>query len=80
MFQGLDRNGKNRFQVIMEEKISRTILMQPMRWQKNLMLMQTRMGAVGASYGGYSVFYLAGVHEGRFKAFVSHCGVFNFES
>ena len=39
-----------------------------------------RMGAVGASYGGYSVFYLAGVHEGRFKVFVSHCGVFNFES
>ena len=39
-----------------------------------------RMGAVGASYGGYSVFYLAGVHNGRFKAFVSHCGVFNFES
>jgi len=39
-----------------------------------------RMGAVGASYGGYSVFYLAGVHDGRFKALVSHCGVFNFES
>jgi dipeptidyl aminopeptidase/acylaminoacyl peptidase len=39
-----------------------------------------RMGAVGASYGGFSVFYLAGVHEGRFKAFVAHCGVFNFES
>ena len=39
-----------------------------------------RMGAVGASYGGYSVFYLAGIHEGRFKALVSHCGVFNFES
>jgi dipeptidyl aminopeptidase/acylaminoacyl peptidase len=39
-----------------------------------------RMGAVGASYGGFSVFYLAGVHEGRFKALVSHCGVFNFES
>jgi dipeptidyl aminopeptidase/acylaminoacyl peptidase len=39
-----------------------------------------RMGAVGASYGGYSVFYLAGVHEGRFKAFIAHCGVFNFES
>lgn len=39
-----------------------------------------KMGAVGASYGGYSVFYLAGVHEGRFKVFVSHCGVFNFES
>lgn len=39
-----------------------------------------RMGAVGASYGGYSVFYLAGVHQKRFKAFVSHCGMFNFES
>ncbi len=39
-----------------------------------------RMGAVGASYGGYSVFYLAGVHNGRFKAFIAHCGVFNFES
>jgi dipeptidyl aminopeptidase/acylaminoacyl peptidase len=39
-----------------------------------------RMGAVGASYGGYSVFYLAGVHQGRFKALISHCGVFNFES
>jgi dipeptidyl aminopeptidase/acylaminoacyl peptidase len=39
-----------------------------------------RMGAVGASYGGYSVFYLAGVHQNRFKAFVAHCGVFNFES
>jgi len=39
-----------------------------------------KMGAVGASYGGYSVFYLAGVHAGRFKVFVSHCGVFNFES
>jgi dipeptidyl aminopeptidase/acylaminoacyl peptidase len=39
-----------------------------------------RMGAVGASYGGYSIFYLEGVHDGRFKAFVAHCGVFNFES
>ncbi len=39
-----------------------------------------RLGAVGASYGGYSVFYLAGVHGGRFKAFISHCGMFNFIS
>lgn len=39
-----------------------------------------RLGAVGASYGGYSVFYLAGIHGGRFKAFVSHCGTFNFTS
>jgi dipeptidyl aminopeptidase/acylaminoacyl peptidase len=39
-----------------------------------------KMGAVGASYGGYSIFYLEGVHQGRFKAFIAHCGVFNFES
>lgn len=39
-----------------------------------------RMAAVGASYGGYSVFYLAGVHNKRFKAFIAHCGIFNFES
>lgn len=39
-----------------------------------------RLGAVGASYGGFSVFFLAGNHEGRFKAFISHCGIFNFES
>ncbi len=39
-----------------------------------------RMGAVGASYGGYSVYYLAGVHENRFKCFISHCGLFNLES
>jgi dipeptidyl aminopeptidase/acylaminoacyl peptidase len=39
-----------------------------------------RMAAVGASYGGFSVFYLAGVHNGRFKTFISHCGMFNFAS
>ena len=39
-----------------------------------------RMGAVGASYGGYSVYYLAGIHGGRFKAFIAHCGVFNLTS
>lgn len=39
-----------------------------------------RLGAVGASYGGYSVFYLAGIHNNRFKTFISHCGVFNLES
>ncbi len=41
---------------------------------------KTRLGAVGASYGGYSVFYLAGIHNKRFKSFISHCGVFNLES
>lgn len=39
-----------------------------------------RLGAVGASYGGYSVYFLAGVHDKRFKTFISHCGVFNLES
>ncbi len=41
---------------------------------------ETRMGCVGASYGGYSVYYLAGHHDKRFKAFISHCGIYNFES
>lgn len=39
-----------------------------------------RLGAVGASFGGYSVYWLAGNHEERFKAFISHCGLFNLES
>lgn len=39
-----------------------------------------RLGAVGASYGGYSVYYLAGHHNKRFKAFIAHCGMFNLES
>lgn len=41
---------------------------------------ETKIGAVGASYGGYSVYYLAGVHENRFACFISHCGLFNLES
>jgi dipeptidyl aminopeptidase/acylaminoacyl peptidase len=39
-----------------------------------------RLGAVGASYGGYSVYMLAGIHQNRFKTFVAHCGLFNLES
>jgi len=41
---------------------------------------RNRLGAVGASFGGYSVFWLAGHHEGRFKTFIAHDGVFNLES
>ena len=41
---------------------------------------ENRIGAVGASYGGYSVYYLAGMHENRFKCFISHCGLYNLES
>ena len=39
-----------------------------------------RIGCVGASYGGYSVFYLAGIHNNRFKTFIAHDGVFNTQS
>lgn len=39
-----------------------------------------KLGAVGASFGGYSVYWLAGNHNKRFKTFISHCGVFNLES
>jgi dipeptidyl aminopeptidase/acylaminoacyl peptidase len=38
------------------------------------------LGAVGASFGGYSVYYLAGHHEKRFKCFIAHAGIFNLES
>ncbi len=38
------------------------------------------IGCVGASYGGFSVFWLAGNHQNRFKAFIAHCGMFNLES
>lgn len=39
-----------------------------------------RLGCVGASFGGFSVYYLAGHHNKRFKAFIAHDGAFNLES
>ena len=39
-----------------------------------------RLAAVGASFGGFSVYYLAGHHEGRFKCFIAHDGAFNLEA
>ena len=41
---------------------------------------ETRLGAVGASYGGFSVYWLAGNHNKRFKAFIAHNGMFNLEA
>jgi len=41
---------------------------------------RSRLGCIGASYGGYSVFYLAGIHNKRFKTFISHDGIFNLKS
>ncbi len=38
-----------------------------------------KVGAVGASYGGYSIYYLAGIHKGMFSAFIAHAGIFNQE-
>lgn len=39
-----------------------------------------KLGCVGASFGGFSVYYLAGHHNKRFKAFIAHDGAFNLES
>lgn len=38
------------------------------------------IGAVGASYGGFSVYWLAGNHDGRFAALIAHAGIFNLEA
>ena len=39
-----------------------------------------RIGATGASYGGFSIYYLAGIHEHRFAALLAHAGIFNLEA
>ena len=41
---------------------------------------KNHLGCIGASYGGFSVYWLAGNHEKRFKAFISHSGIFNAEA
>lgn len=41
---------------------------------------KNRLGCIGASYGGYSVFMLAGIHHNRFKTFIAHDGVFDTKS
>lgn len=41
---------------------------------------KARLGCVGASYGGYSVFMLAGIHNNRFKTFIAHDGLFDMKS
>ena len=41
---------------------------------------KARLGCIGASYGGYSVFNLAGIHNKRFKTFIAHAGIFNLTS
>jgi len=41
---------------------------------------RNRMGAVGASFGGYSIYWLAGNHDGRFRTLIAHSGIFNTRS
>lgn len=41
---------------------------------------ETKLGCTGASYGGFSTYWLAGNHNGRFKAFLAHAGIFNLEA
>jgi dipeptidyl aminopeptidase/acylaminoacyl peptidase len=41
---------------------------------------ENHIGAVGASYGGFSVYWLAGHHEGRFACLIAHAGIFNIEA
>jgi len=41
---------------------------------------KNRLGCVGASYGGYSVYMLAGMHNNRFKTFIAHDGLFDLKS
>lgn len=41
---------------------------------------KTKVAAVGASFGGYSVYWMMGNHQNRFSAMIAHCGVFNLES
>ncbi len=70
------------------EEISRDWGGQPMRdylaatdYAKTLPYVDgDRVAAVGASYGGYSVFMLAGIHENRFKTFIAHDGLFDMKS
>ncbi|MDR1876412.1 MAG: S9 family peptidase [Flavobacteriaceae bacterium] len=83
-----NRRGLPSFGIKWNEEISGDWGGQPMRdylsaideVSKEPYVDNSRLGAVGASYGGYSVYYLAGIHNKRFKTFISHCGVFDLEA
>jgi dipeptidyl aminopeptidase/acylaminoacyl peptidase len=61
-------------------KPMRDILLATDNFSQRKYIDSNRISAVGASAGGYAAFWLAGNHEGRFSAFISHCGVFNLVS
>ncbi len=83
-----NRRGMPGYGVEWNEAISKDYGGQPMRdylsaiddLAKESYVDKDRLGAVGASFGGYSVFYLAGIHEKRFKTFIAHDGIFNMKS
>lgn len=83
-----NRRGMPGFGVEWNEQISKNYGGQVMRdyltaideVSKENFVDKSKLGCVGASFGGYSVFYLAGIHDGRFKTFISHDGIFNMKS
>ncbi len=65
-----DYNGQN-----MQDYLSATDYMASLPYVD-----KDHLGAIGASYGGFSVYKLAGIHEGRFAALIAHAGIFNVEA
>lgn len=82
------RRGMPGFGVEWNEEISTDYGGQPMKdylsaideLAKEPFVDNDRLGAIGASFGGYSIYYLAGIHEKRFKTFIAHDGLFNLKS
>jgi dipeptidyl aminopeptidase/acylaminoacyl peptidase len=83
-----NRRGMPGFGVKWNEQISKDFGGQPMHdylsaidaLAKEPYVDKNRLGCIGASYGGYSVYYLAGIHEKRFKTFIAHDGIFDWRS
>ncbi len=83
-----NRRGMPGHGVKWNEEISKDYGGQPMRdylsaidaMAKEPFVDKDRLGAIGASFGGYSVFFLAGNHDKRFKTFIAHDGIFNMVS
>ena len=83
-----DRRGMPGFGVKWNEEISKDYGGQNMKdyltaiddFTKEPFCDKTRLGCIGASYGGFSVYYLAGIHEKRFKTFIAHDGIFDWRA
>ena len=83
-----NRRGVPGFGTEWEEQISKDYPGQNMRdylaavdyMKKESYIDPARIGATGASYGGFSIYWLAGNHDGRFAALLAHAGIFNTEA